>query len=78
MSASTRSSGSASRRRRAIAGTSASASSWKQPAVPVLPSHHVNVFAPGQYQPHSEGGQHLLAHELAHTVQQKGMQRSGI
>ena len=36
------------------------------------------VFAPGQYQPHSESGQHLLAHELAHTVQQKGLQRSGI
>ena len=36
------------------------------------------VFAPGQYQPHSETGQHLLAHELAHTVQQKGLQRSGI
>jgi len=36
------------------------------------------VFAPGQFQPHSESGQHLLAHELAHTVQQKGLQRSGI
>ena len=27
-------------------------------------------FAPGQYQPHSESGQRLLGHELAHVVQQ--------
>lgn len=27
-------------------------------------------FAPGQYQPHSHGGQELLGHELAHVVQQ--------
>ncbi|HEX3474979.1 MAG TPA: DUF4157 domain-containing protein [Kofleriaceae bacterium] len=27
-------------------------------------------FAPGQYQPHSEAGQALLGHELAHVVQQ--------
>jgi hypothetical protein len=35
------------------------------------------VFAPGQYQPNSHAGRHLLAHELAHTVQQRGLQRSG-
>jgi hypothetical protein len=29
-------------------------------------------FAPGQYDPHSSAGQHLLAHEVAHTVQQSG------
>lgn len=29
-------------------------------------------FAPGQYQPHSEQGQQLLAHELAHVAQQNG------
>jgi len=29
-------------------------------------------FAPGQYQPHSPEGQHLLAHELAHVAQQNG------
>jgi hypothetical protein len=29
-------------------------------------------FAPGQYDPHSTAGQHLLAHEVAHTVQQSG------
>lgn len=28
------------------------------------------VFADGQYAPHSSGGRELLAHELAHTVQQ--------
>ncbi len=31
--------------------------------------HHV-VFAEGRYQPHSEEGRALLAHELAHVVQQ--------
>ncbi|WP_223532442.1 DUF4157 domain-containing protein [Pseudomonas sp. GL-RE-20] len=36
------------------------------------------VFGDGQYQPQSESGRHLLAHELAHTVQQQGLQRSGI
>lgn len=29
-------------------------------------------FASGQYDPSSGGGQHLLAHEVAHTVQQSG------
>jgi hypothetical protein len=29
-------------------------------------------FAAGQYQPESEAGLHLLAHEVAHTVQQAG------
>jgi hypothetical protein len=28
-------------------------------------------FAPGQYQPETPGGQHLIAHELAHVVQQR-------
>jgi hypothetical protein len=28
------------------------------------------VFGEGQYQPNSEGGRHLLAHELTHVVQQ--------
>ncbi len=27
-------------------------------------------FAPGEYQPHSENGSRLLAHELTHVVQQ--------
>ena len=34
------------------------------------------VFDHGKYDPDSRGGQHLLAHELAHTVQQHGLQRS--
>jgi len=29
-------------------------------------------FAAGQYDPDSEKGQHLIAHEIAHTVQQRG------
>jgi Domain of unknown function (DUF4157) len=35
------------------------------------------VFNAGSYSPGSSSGQHLLAHELAHTVQQRGMSRSG-
>lgn len=30
------------------------------------------VFGAGRYQPYSESGRHLLAHELAHTLQQGG------
>lgn len=33
------------------------------------------VFDQGKYEPHSAAGQQLLAHELAHTVQQHGLQR---
>lgn len=33
------------------------------------------AFAPGRYRPDSHSGRHLLAHELAHTVQQGGLQR---
>lgn len=29
-------------------------------------------FAPGEYQPHSDAGKKLLAHELTHVVQQGG------
>jgi len=35
------------------------------------------VFAPGRYQPSTAEGRRLLAHELAHTVQQHGLQPSG-
>jgi hypothetical protein len=35
------------------------------------------VFDHGRYQPHSASGRHLLSHELAHTVQQHGLQRTG-
>jgi hypothetical protein len=34
------------------------------------------VFDHGKYDPHSNSGRDLLAHELAHTVQQHGLQRS--
>lgn len=34
------------------------------------------VFGSGKYQPDSHSGRELLAHELAHTVQQRGLQRS--
>lgn len=34
------------------------------------------VFDHGKYDPVSAGGRHLLAHELTHTVQQAGLQRS--
>lgn len=33
-------------------------------------SRHI-VFATGEYQPYSAGGQKLLAHELTHVVQQR-------
>lgn len=32
------------------------------------------VFAPGHYAPHSDAGRSLIAHELAHVVQQRGQQ----
>lgn len=35
------------------------------------------AFGAGQYQPATDSGRHLLAHELAHTVQQQGLQRAG-
>jgi hypothetical protein len=34
------------------------------------------VFDHGQYRPETPIGQHLLAHELAHTIQQHGLQKS--
>jgi hypothetical protein len=34
------------------------------------------AFGEGKYQPGTSQGQRLLAHELAHTVQQRGLQRS--
>lgn len=36
------------------------------------------VFGSGRYRPETSGGRHLLAHELAHTVQQAGLQRRGL
>ena len=34
------------------------------------------AFDHGQYRPHTPAGQQLLAHELAHTIQQRGLQRA--
>jgi hypothetical protein len=34
-------------------------------------------FAPGEYQPASPGGRELIAHEVAHTDQQRGAPMSG-
>jgi hypothetical protein len=36
------------------------------------------VFGSGRYNPDSGAGRHLLAHELAHTVQQGGLQRKSL
>ncbi|MFC1749591.1 DUF4157 domain-containing protein [Pseudomonadota bacterium] len=36
------------------------------------------VFGQGHYQPHSTEGQHLMAHELTHVVQQQAGQRQSI
>ena len=33
------------------------------------------VFGAGAYQPHSHAGRHLLAHEMTHTLQQRGVNR---
>ncbi len=35
------------------------------------------AFNRGEYQPHTPRGRHLIAHELAHSVQQAGVQRAG-
>ncbi|MGH9495665.1 MAG: DUF4157 domain-containing protein [Candidatus Sulfotelmatobacter sp.] len=35
------------------------------------------IFAPGQFAPHTISGQRLLAHELAHTIQQSGGASAG-
>src|SRR4051794_28335393 len=34
-------------------------------------------FAPGEYQPHTQGGRELIAHEVAHADQQFGAPMSG-
>src|SRR6266699_650897 len=36
------------------------------------------VFSAGQYAPHTSIGQHLIAHELAHTIQQKNISHGGL
>jgi outer membrane protein OmpA-like peptidoglycan-associated protein len=39
---------------------------------------HDVVFAPGRYQPQSDAGQRLLAHELVHVVQQGGKETGSL
>jgi Domain of unknown function (DUF4157) len=39
--------------------------------------HHI-VFAGDQYAPGTDVGKRLLAHELAHTIQQEGLQQAGL
>ena len=56
--------------------TAAAASARDVDAEAYTVGQHI-VFGDGHYQPQSESGRHLLAHELAHTVQQQGLQRSG-
>ena len=34
------------------------------------------VFGAGRFAPDTNGGQHLIAHELTHVVQQSGVDRS--
>jgi hypothetical protein len=40
-------------------------------------NNHI-VFANGKYQPQTKEGQHLLAHELTHVMQQQQVDRSGV
>ncbi|HEV7745427.1 MAG TPA: DUF4157 domain-containing protein [Pyrinomonadaceae bacterium] len=59
---------------------SADASARSVNALAFTVGHHV-AFRGGQYSPNTQGGQRLLAHELAHVVQQNGaglqIQRTG-
>jgi hypothetical protein len=54
---------------RVHADTAAGESARAIGALAYASANHI-VFASGQYDPHSDHGRHLLAHELAHTVQQ--------
>lgn len=52
-------------------GTTAEQSARELNAHAFTVGHHI-VFGRGQYSPRTIAGQHLLAHELAHTIQQSG------
>jgi Domain of unknown function (DUF4157) len=56
-------------------GPQAAESAGAAEALAYTAGHHV-VFGAGQYSPNSARGRKLLAHELAHTVQQLGSQSS--
>ena len=57
---------------RVHAGSEAGRSAEAVHAAAYTAGRHI-VFAPGEYAPHTTRGQKLLAHELAHVVQQGGM-----
>ncbi|GGG77807.1 hypothetical protein GCM10007415_07250 [Parapedobacter pyrenivorans] len=52
-------------------GTEASQSAKTIDALAYTVGNHV-VFSDGQYQPHTDAGRRLLAHELTHVIQQNG------
>ncbi|MCX2864889.1 DUF4157 domain-containing protein [Paucibacter sp. PLA-PC-4] len=56
---------------RVHADAAAAASANAVQALAYTVGQHV-VFGPGRYAPHSAAGRRLLAHELTHTVQQRG------
>ena len=55
---------------------SAAAAAAEVNATAFTVGQHV-VFGPGRYAPTTSKGRELLAHELAHTVQQRGAQSNG-
>jgi hypothetical protein len=57
-------------------GASAAAFAQRFAARAYTVGEHV-VFGAGEYQPHGETGRRLIAHELAHVVQQRGGSSSG-
>jgi len=56
-------------------GTAAEQSAREVNAHAYTVGHNI-VFGAGQFAPETDEGRRLLAHELAHTIQQSGMQRS--
>jgi hypothetical protein len=58
-------------------GREAAASAQAFDARAYTVGHHI-VFAPGHYDPASAKGQHILAHELAHVIQQRRGPVSGL
>jgi hypothetical protein len=56
-------------------GTAAAAATRTLDAIAFAHRDHI-AFAPGQYAPEAPAGRHLLAHELAHVVQQGAVPRA--
>jgi hypothetical protein len=61
---------------RVHADSSAAAAARAMDAAAYTVGQHI-AFASGRYEMHSRRGRHLLAHELAHTVQQSGATHAG-